>query len=138
MPGLKNRNLFISHSWSYGNAYSNFVKMLNSANNFNYSNYSVPKNDPVHDANNAAQLYTAIKNKMIFCDVIIIMAGKYATYSKWIQNEIKIAKEDFNKPILAVRPWANEQTSTVVSGAADVLVNWNTDSIVSAIRQLDP
>ena len=83
-------------------------------------NYSVPKDDPVHDAPTAPALYTAIKNQMVFCDVVLIMAGKYATYSDWIQ------------------PWGSQQISTVVSNAADRLVGWNTNSIVSAIRELDP
>ncbi len=66
------------------------------------------------------------------------MAGKYATYSKWIQREIRIAKNDYSKPIVAIRPWASEQVSSVVSDAADRLVGWNTNSIVTAIRELDP
>jgi len=138
MPSLKSRNLFISHSWSYTNAYEKLVDFLDAAPNFQYSNYSVPKNDPVHNAPNVEALYDAIKNKMRFCDVVLIMAGKYATYSKWIQREIQIAKTDFSKPVVAIRPWANLQVSSVVSDAADKLVGWNTNSIVSAIRELDP
>jgi len=138
MPSLKSRNLFISHSWSYGDAYEKLVALLDAAPNFLYRNYSVPKDDPVHNAPNVEALYKAIKNQMVFCDVVLIMAGKYATYSKWIQREIQIAKRDFDKPIVAIRPWANEQISSVVSDAADRLVGWNTSSIVSAIRELDP
>ena len=138
MPILKSRNLFISHSWAYGDAYNKLVSLLDAAANFKYRNYSVPKDDPVHDAPNTEALYKAIKNQMVFCDVVIIMAGKYATYSKWIQREIKIATTDYSKPIVAVRPWANEQVSSVVSNAADRLVGWNTASIVRAIRELDP
>lgn len=138
MPALKNRNLFISHSWGYTDAYQKLTSLLDAAPNFRYSNYSVPKDDPVHDAPNADALLEAIKKQMVFCDVVLIMAGKYATYSKWIQREIKIAKRHFIKPIVAIRPWANEQISSVVAEAADRLVNWNTNSIVSAIRELDP
>ncbi len=138
MPILKSRSLFISHSWAYGDAYEKLVGLLDAAPNFRYKNYSVPKNDPVHNAPNVASLYEAIKNQMVFCDVVLIMAGKYATYSKWIQREIQIAKGDYSKPIVAIRPWANEQVSSVVSDAADRLVGWNTNSIVSAIRELDP
>ena len=138
MPSLKSRSLFISHSWSYGDAYEKLVALLDAAPNFRYKNYSVPKNDPVHNAPNVEALYNAIKNQMVFCDVVLIMAGKYATYSKWIQREIEIAKKDYSQPMVAIRPWANEQVSSVVSGAADRLVGWNTDSIVSAIRELDP
>ncbi len=138
MPTLKSRSLFISHSWSYTDAYEKLVAFLDSAPNFQYKNYSVPKNDPVHNTPNVAALYEAIKKQMVFCDVVLIMAGKYATYSKWIQREIQIAKQDYSKPIVAIRPWANEQVSSVVSDAADRLVGWNANSIVTAIRELDP
>lgn len=138
MPILKSRSLFISHSWSYGDAYEKLVALLDAAPNFRYKNYSVPRNDPVHNAPNVEALYKAIRNQMVFCDVILIMAGKYATYSKWIARELQIAKQDFNKPVVGIRPWANEQVSSVVSSAADRLVGWNTSSIVSAIRELDP
>ncbi len=129
-------NLFISHSWTYGDAYEKFCSLLDSPSNFMYRNYSVPKDDPVHNAPNVQALYDAIKGQVVFCQIVIIMAGKYATYSKWIQREIQIAKRDFDKPILAVRPWATEQVSSVVRDNADLLVGWNTSSIVSGIRQL--
>lgn len=138
MPTLRQRNLFISHSWTYSNAYESLVSLLDQAPNFIYRNYSVPKDDPVHNAPNAAALYDAIKNQMVFCEVVLIMAGKYATYSKWIQREIQIAKEDYSKPIVAIRPWANEQVSSVVAEVADRLVSWNTNSIVTAIREVAP
>lgn len=138
MPQLKSRSLFISHSWSYGDAYDRLVTLLDAAPNFLYKNYSVPRDDPVHDAPNVDALYRAIKTQMAFCNVVLIMAGKYATYSKWIQREITIAKNDFRKAIVAIRPWANEQVSSVVTAAADRLVGWNTSSIVAAIRELDP
>jgi hypothetical protein len=138
MPKLKSRNLFISHSWAYGDAYDKLIDLLDAAPNFVYRNYSVPKDDPVHNAPNIDALHRAIKNQMVFCDVVLIMAGKYATYSKWIQREIQIAKKEYDKPIVAIRPWANEQVSSVVSEAADLLVGWNTNSIVAAIRELDP
>ncbi len=50
MPTLKSRSLFISHSWSYSDTYEKLVAMLDAAPNFQYKNYSVPKDDPVHDA----------------------------------------------------------------------------------------
>ena len=138
MPTLKSRNLFISHSWTYTDAYEKLVDLLDAAPNFQHKTYSVPKDDPVHNAPNVDALYQAIKNQMVFCDVILIMAGKYATYSKWIQREIQIAKKEFSKPIVGIRPFAHEQVSSVVSEVADRLVGWNTSSIVSAIRELDP
>jgi len=136
MPLIKTRNLFISHSWSYGDAYEKLVKMLDAAPNFHYKNFSVPKNDPIHDADNATQLYEAIKKQIALTQVVLIMAGKYSTYSKWINKEIKIAKQDFDKPIVAICPWGAKQISTVVKEAADEIAKWNTDSIVKAIRNV--
>ena len=135
---IKTRNLFISHSWTYPNAYRGLVGLLDKAPRFAYKNYSVPKDDPVHNARSAEKLYEAIQGQMQSCSVVLIMAGKYATFSKWIQNEIYIAQNDYDKPIIAVRPWANTQVSSVVREAADEIVGWSTISIVSAIRRLDP
>lgn len=136
MPPVKTRNLFISHAWTYTGAYDRLCGLLDDASNFEYKNYSVPKDDPVHDAANLEELYDAIKTRVHFCHAVLIMAGKYATYSKWIQREIRIAKRDFDKPVLAICPWGAQQTSSVVKKAADRIVNWNTSSIVSAIREV--
>lgn len=126
-------NLFISHSWTYGDAYDKLVSMLNRAPNFTYKNYSVPKNDPIHNANNDRELKAAIRNQMQHASCVLIMAGKYASYSKWIQIEIALAQE-MGKRIIAVEPWGAEQTSVVVTQAANVKAGWNTSSIVSAIK----
>ena len=45
-------NLFISHSWNYSNTYNDLVRLLNNKPYFSYKNYSVPKNDPIHNASN--------------------------------------------------------------------------------------
>lgn len=132
----KTYNLFISHSWAYSDAYEKFCNLLNNASNFSYKNYSVPKDNPVHNAPNSQALYNAIRTQMAYCHVVIIMAGKYATYSTWINKEIQCAKKDLNKPILAVKPWANTQVSSVVNNNADLLVNWNTNPIVAGIRRI--
>jgi len=134
----KTYNLFISHSWTYSDAYEKLCALLNAARYFSYKNYSVPKDDPVHDASNVAQLSEAIKTQMSPCHIVLVMAGKYATYSKWIQREIKMAKKGFAnpKPILAIKPWGTAQVSSVVSENADELVGWSTKSIVAAIREL--
>ena len=128
-------NLFISHSWTYSNQYNKLVDLLDNANFFSYRNYSVPKDDPIHDANNAKELYDAIKKQVGYAQVVIILAGVYSSYSRWIDKEIEIA-QILGKPILAIEPWGSEKTSSVVKNAADRIVKWNTDSIVNAIRDL--
>ena len=133
---VKQRKLFISHSWTYGDQYNRVCQMLNESPYFDYSNYSVPKDDPVHNAPTQSALRDAIKSKMTPCQVILIMAGKYATYSEWINKEIEIAKKDYAKPVLAIRPWASQQISSVVRENADLVVGWNSASIVNGIRKL--
>jgi hypothetical protein len=75
---------------------------------------------------------------MASAQVAIILAGVYASYSKWIDQEITIAAKEFPqpKPILAIQPWGAERTSQKVKDNADKIVGWSTDSIVSAIREL--
>jgi cysteine synthase len=134
----KTYNIFISHSWTYSDAYDRLVDLLSSDKTFNFKNYSVPKNDPVHTNGTDKELYAAIKNKIQPTSVVIILAGVYSSYSKWIDKEIKICKDEFSaqKPILAIEPWGSEKTSKKVKENADKIVKWNTASIVSAIKEL--
>lgn len=131
-------HIFISHSWTYGDAYDKLVKMLDSAPRFSYKNYSVPKDDPIHNAPNEQALIEAIRKQLTFCDAILILAGVYSTYSKWINKEIALAQKGFSrsKPIIAIQPWGSERTSSVVKDSADKIVGWSTGSIVDAIREL--
>ncbi len=129
-------NLFISHSWNYTDAYQKLIKLLNNAKYFTFKNYSVPKDDPltIKGSSYKTELKEKIKNQMKSCSVVLILAGVYASYSDSIDLEIEVAKE-LNKPIIAIEPWASERTSLVVKNAATVVVSWNTDSIVDAIRE---
>lgn len=130
--------MFISHSWTYSDAYEKLIGLLDNDSNFSYKNYSVPKDDPIHTKGTDKELYQAIKNQMSSCSVVLILAGVYASYSKWINKEIIIAQEEFSTPkkIIAIEPWGSEKTSTVVKDAADKIVKWNSSSIISAIKEL--
>lgn len=126
-------NLFISHSWAYGDAYEKLVGMLDAKPFFIYKNYSIPKDDPIHRVGSDRELRNAIRDKIRPTSCVLILAGVYATYSKWINIEIELAQE-MGKRIIAIEPWGSERTSSVVKNAADKVVKWNTDSIVGAIR----
>lgn len=126
-------NLFISHSWTYSDGYEKLCSLLNEAKYFDYKNYSVPKDDPIHNAPNSSRLEEAIEAQMKYASCVLILAGVYASYSKWIDKEIKLAKK-LGKKIIAVEPWGSERTSAIVKDAADEVVGWNSSSIISAIR----
>jgi len=134
----KQHNLFISHSWAYSDNYDKLVSMLNEHSYFKFYNYSVPKNDPIHNATYDYQLYDAIKRKISPASVVLILAGVYSSYSKWIEKEIKISKKEFSTPkkIIAIEPWGSERTSKLVKDNADEIVKWQSSSIVEAIRKL--
>ena len=135
---MRTFNLFLSHSWSYGDAYDRLEALLRNRSYFAFKNYSVPRDDPVHTDGSDSKLYAEIKQQIQPVHVVVILAGVYASYSRWIQTEIQIAKEGFltPKPILAVEPWGAEKTSTVVKSSADRIVRWNTESVVQGIRDL--
>lgn len=126
--------LFISHSWTYSDAYDK-LKELISGQNLDFYDHSVPINDPLHTNGSDAELKRAIESKVRGVNCIIILAGVYSTYSKWINNEIEIAN-NYNKPIIAIEPWASEKTSTVVKNNAHKIVKWQGSSIVNAIKEI--
>ncbi|MCY3653827.1 MAG: TIR domain-containing protein [Cyanobacteria bacterium MAG IRC1_bin_28] len=136
----RTHHLFISHSWAYGSSYNNLINLLRQSYGFTFKDYSVPQDNPIHNAGNDTQLQQAIKEQMSPCSAVIVLAGVYATYSKWINKEIDLAKGGFSKPkpVIAVRPWGNQRISQKVRDAADRLVGWNTQSIISAIKEVVP
>ena len=133
---MRTDHLFVSHSWRYSNQYDSLVRLLKNRKYFAFRDYSVPADDPIHHANNDTQLRQAIRVQMSSCHCVLILAGVYATYSKWINIEIDLAKQGFAKakPIIAIRPRGNNRMSQTVREAADSIVRWNTKSIVEAIR----
>ena len=135
---MRTFNLFISHSWTYSDQYARLVALLQNRGYFSFRNYSVPRDDPIHSAGTIAELRQAIRQQMAPCSVVLILAGVYATHSRWINEEIDLAKEGFSypKPIIAIAPWASQRISSTVQVAADTIVRWNTESVVSAIREL--
>ncbi len=135
---MKTRNLFISHSWSYPEQYDRLVRLLNARPYFRFRNYSVPRNNPIHNTGTDDKLREAIRKQMGPCSLVLILAGVYATYSKWIDKEIDLAKSGFSKrkPIVAIEPRGTERTSAIVKESADRVVKWNTESIVATIRDL--
>jgi hypothetical protein len=128
----KTYRLFISHSWAYSDGYQKVIKLI-SDQGIKFYDHSVPKNDPINTNGTDWQLKQAIENKMRGTNCIIIMAGVYSTYSKWINKEIEIAKS-YGKPIIAIEPWASTRTSSVVKSNANIIVKWQGASIAKAIR----
>lgn len=136
MPALKTYDLFVSHAWFYSKGYNRLIELLDEANNFKYRNYSVPKHDPVIDPDTEvgkATLIKALDAQIKPVNIVLVMAGMYASYRYWIQKEIEIAQK-YDKPIVGLIPWGQVKTPANVQDAALDMINWNTSSIVAAIR----
>lgn len=133
MPTLKTYRLFISHAWKYNDEYYRLERMLKSAKNFNFANYSVPEHDPLGTKTDK-ELMAALNRQIRPTQCVLILAGMYVNHRKWIQAEIAIAK-GYGKPIVGIKPWGSQVTPVVVTKAAKEMVGWNTNSIVRAIRE---
>jgi MTH538 TIR-like domain (DUF1863). len=139
MPTLKPYHLFISHAWSYGDQYNSIINLLDNASNFTYYNYSAPSDNPLKntdgsDATNAIQIESSIYRKIERSNCVIVIAGMYAIHRKWMGIEIAIAVK-LKKPIIALYPRGNKVMPLDIVNVSKACVSWNTDSIVSAIRQ---
>jgi len=137
MPTLKTYDLFISHAWKYNQDYYRLEEFLRTASYFKWRNYSVPTHDPLIDPNTSIgkqKLTAMLDNQVRPVNCVLILAGMYAAHSDWIQTEIQIAK-NYRKPIVGIIPWGQINTPVSVRNAADIMVGWNTTSIIDAIRQ---
>lgn len=132
MPELKTRMLFLSHAWAYDQHYNQLVLWFDTENNFSWKNCSVPSTDALADKTTAG-LAAGLTRQISPAQGVIIMAGMYASHSDWIKYEIAEATR-MNKVIIGVRPWAAERVPEVVSNAANVMVSWQSASIIQAVR----
>ena len=133
MPKLRTYNLFISHSWRYSENYDRLVSMLDEAPEFEWKDFSVPREAPIPDIRTVEDFRDELRDQIRPVHCVLILAGVYSSYSDSIQREIDIADE-MQKPIVAVRLWGSERASESAQRAAAEIVNWNSSSIVSAIR----
>jgi hypothetical protein len=137
MPALTQYHLFISHAWKYDEAYNSLENLLKEAPNFAFANYSVPKHDPLIDPGTPAgksRLQRLLDEQIRQASIVLVLAGMYVTHKEWIQYEINEASAT-NKPIIGVTPRGQERIPAEVTSVAKVMVGWNTNSIVEAIRK---
>jgi hypothetical protein len=137
----KQIHVFISHAWKHSGHYQTLANWIFNESwsvgqaSLDFRNYSVPKDDPIHDADNDKQLEEAILKQIAMSHVIVIPTGMYTHYSKWIQKEIA-GSLGFGKPILAVNPWGQQRQSEIVVDSATKLVGWTKNSVVNGIWEL--
>lgn len=134
-------HVFVSHSWSYSQHYEKIRGWLfDSPWSFGqarveFRDYSIPRDDPIHDAESDFELEEAIFRHISRCRVVVVPTGMYTSHSKWIKKELAGARA-YSKRILAVNPWGQERKSSVVRDAAHKTVGWNKNSVGRAVWKL--
>ena len=134
-------HIFISHAWAYSNHYNTLSDWVFNVSwsigqaSLDFRDYSVPKHDPIHNANNDTQLKNANYDKISRSHVIVLSTGIYANYSKWLKKEIE-GSTGYGIPILAVNPNGQQRVSGLVAENADEQVGWSKKSVVNGIWKL--
>lgn len=134
-------HVFISHAWAHSGHYDTLASWIFGENwsvgqaSLDLRNFSIPKDDPIHNVTSTLQLKNAIHNQIARSHVIVIPTGMYAAYSNWIQKEIEGSKQ-YAKPILAVNPWGQQKNAEVVTSNADQSVGWAKQSVINGIWNL--
>jgi MTH538 TIR-like domain (DUF1863) len=128
----KDYKIFISHSWSYTEDLEALQKLLNDRGYFNVEFLEATKKTPIN-SENAPYVKSVLKGKILQSDIVLALAAIYASHSEWMIWELETAKEN-NIPIVGVIPRGQERISAEVYNRSIVDVNWNTESIIDAIR----
>jgi uncharacterized protein YdaL len=129
---VKTYNVFISHSWSHIDDLKNLRSLLESRGYFNVEFQEASPNEPINSSN-AYYIKQRLKTKIVNSNVILALAGIYATHSDWMTWELETAYNN-SIPIIGVIPRGQERISSTVNTYSKINVKWNTESIVEKIR----
>ncbi|MCQ2964943.1 MAG: TIR domain-containing protein [archaeon] len=126
--------IFISHCWDYRDQYYKVEEWIDDSD-IDWQNMSIPVHDP-KDTSTDSELEEKIDNNIRKSSLFIILSGMYVSQSnrKWINKELNIANK-YGKNIIAVKPWGNEKMPLEVQKATDIIVNWNSNSLIESIKE---
>lgn len=125
--------VFISHSWSYVSDLKSLQTLLENRGYFNVQFEEASPDVPINSVN-AVYVKTRLREKIRNSDVVLGIAGIYASHSEWMTWELDTAIKN-NVPIIGVAPRGAVRISRIVTSRSKEDVKWNTESIVAAIRR---
>ena len=128
----KTYSLFISHSWDHDDVLQDLKSLLNSRGYFPAEYTQIEKDCPIN-SERAAVIKANITKRLEQSDVVLAIAGVFASHSDWMQWEMDKAKE-IGLNVIGVIPRGQEHISREVYSRSITDVRWNADSIVEAIR----
>jgi len=129
----KDFKIFISHSWTYTADLEALQRLLNERGYFNVEFLEATRKVPIN-SENAVYVKSVLKRKICESNIVLALAGVYATHSEWMIWELGTAIAN-SIPIVGVIPRGQKNVSREVTSRSIVNVRWWTESIISAIRQ---
>ena len=129
----KTYSVFISHSWDHVDDLKNLRNLLEKRGYFHVEFEEASPEEPIN-SENSAYIRRRLKEKISNSDIVLGIAGMYASYSDWMKWELDTAIAE-EVPIVGVIPWGQERISKVVTERSVEDVHWNTESIADAIRR---
>jgi hypothetical protein len=128
----KEYKIFISHSWQYTDTLEALRNLINARGYFSATYEESTRDNPIN-SDDEGYVKRRLTQKIANSDVILALAGVYASHSSWMQWELDKAIE-LGIPVIGVIPRGQDRISSIVSTRSVVNIKWNTESIVSAIR----
>lgn len=133
------RHVFISHHHADDQLVSNMTSMLG-RNGYEIRNSSI-RAKPANRARLNKGLVSdntikrLLRMKMSWASTVIVLVGKETHARPWVNWEIRKAQE-LGKRIVGVyeRGGTENDIPPALENYADAIVNWNTESIVSAVE----
>ncbi|MBY7649332.1 MAG: hypothetical protein C4617_02260 [Candidatus Liberibacter europaeus] len=125
--------LFISHVWSKSGEYKNLVNLLDCKKYTNFNYHEVPEDSPIN-SDNSEYIKSVLRKRLDIAEIVLVPAHVSATNSDWVIWEMDTAEKN-NVPIIGIKPYGGKNISMEVTSRAKECVNWNTKSIVDAIRK---
>ena len=127
-------SVFISHSWDHVDDLKNLRDLLEERGYFHVEFEEASPEEPIN-SENSAYIRRRLKEKISNSNIVLGIAGMYASYSDWMKWELDTAIAE-EVPIVGVIPRGQERISKVVTDRSVEDVHWNTESIVGAIRRM--
>lgn len=126
-------SVFISHSWDHVDDLKNLRSLLRERGFFHVEFNEVSPDERIK-SENPSYIRRRLKEKIANSDIVLGIAGVYASHSDWMEWELDTALEE-NVPIVGVIPRGQERISKSVTDRSVEDVHWNTESIVKVIRK---
>ena len=130
--------IFLSYSWAEQDGTERITSLMENyrlnTEDFAYEYYSVSKDDPVQFLPSNKALANAIEAQMKQCSCLIILAGVYEEFKRWINLELDAAKK-LKIPVILVEAVNPKHTNFKEKRVASATVKWNVQELGDAIVQ---